>query len=330
MAYVRKRRKKWQVVIRKKGHPHISKTFVSYSDATKYAQESEANIEKGLFADLAEANQTLLRDTLQRYKDEVTVSKKGARQEGSKINKLMRHKICDYSLARLTPNKIAKFKNDLAGTAAPATVNKYLSLISVAVNTAQSEWGIHLPVNPCSKVKRMKEPEPKDIRVSPEEVALLLKHAERSKKHWLKAMIIVALEIGARRGELFRLNKSDCDFFKSTAVLRNTKNGTDRKIGLSSKAVEALKSLPPTIDGRFFPTHSEQFKFYYRQVQRWSGVNKKFHSLRHEWTSRMFEKGWDVSMVATQGGWSEWKQLRRYSAISPEFLAGLFEVTKNK
>ena len=157
MATIRRKRKGWQVLIRKKGHPHTAKTFASHSMASKDAQESEANIEKGLFADLAEANQTLLRDTLQRYKDEVTVSKKGARQEGSKINKLMRHKICDYSLARLTPNKIAKFKNDLAGTAAPATVNKYLSLISVAVNTAQNEWGIHLPVNPCSKVKRMKE-----------------------------------------------------------------------------------------------------------------------------------------------------------------------------
>ena len=36
---------------------------MSHSNATKYAQESEANIEKGLFADLAEANQTLLKDS---------------------------------------------------------------------------------------------------------------------------------------------------------------------------------------------------------------------------------------------------------------------------
>ena len=67
MAYIRKRRKKWQVVIRKKGHPHIAKSFTSYSLATSWAQESEANIAKGLFADLSEANQTLLRDALQRY-----------------------------------------------------------------------------------------------------------------------------------------------------------------------------------------------------------------------------------------------------------------------
>ncbi len=321
MAYIRKRRKKWQVVIRKKGHPHIAKSFTSYSDATKYAQESESNIAKGLFADLSEANQTTLRDTLRRYRDEVTVSKKGAQQETYKINKLMRHKICDYSLARLTANKIAKLRNELSLSSAPATVNKYLTLISVAVNTAKNEWGIYLPLNPCTKIKRMEEPEVKDIRVSPEEEALLLKHAERSKKHWLKAIIIVALELGCRRGELFRLLKTDVDFFKSTAVLRNTKNGTDRKIGLSPKAVETLKSLPPTIDGRFFPTHSEQFKFYWKQLKQCSGVNKNFHSLRHEWASRMFEKGWDISMVATQGGWRDWKVLRRYTHIKAEHLA---------
>ena len=119
MAYIRKRRKKWQVVIRKKGHPHIAKSFTSYSLATSWAQESEANIAKGLFADLSEANQTLLRDALQRYKDEVTAKKKGAKQESYKIDKLMRHRISSYNLARLTSNKIAKFRNELGLTAAP-------------------------------------------------------------------------------------------------------------------------------------------------------------------------------------------------------------------
>ena len=321
MAYIRKRRKKWQVVIRKKGHPHIAKSFTSYSDATKYAQESETNIEKGLFEDMSEANQTLLKDTLRRYRDEVTVSKKGAKQETYKINKLMRNKICNYSLARLTPNKIAKLRNELSLSSAPATVNKYLTLISVAVNTAKNEWGVHLPLNPCAKIKRMEEPEPKDIRVQPEEEELLLKYAERSKKHWLKAIIIVALELGCRRGELFRLSKTDVDFFKFTAVLRNTKNGSDRRIGISPKAVEALQALIPSIDGRFFPTHSEQFKFYWKQLKQWSGVNKNFHHLRHEWASRMFEKGWDISAVATQGGWRDWKVLRRYTHIKAEHLA---------
>ena len=327
MAYIRKHYNKYQVSIRKKGHPHICKTFATYSMATKYAQESEANIEKGLFADLSEANQTLLRDALQRYKDEVTAKKKGAKQESYKIDKLIRHRISNYSLARLTSNKIAKFRNELGLTAAPATVNKYLTLISVTINTAKNEWGIYLPSNPCENLKRLAEPEVKDIRVSPEEESKLLEHAARSKMHWLRSIIIVAIEVGCRRNELFKLTKLDCDFLNCTAILRDTKDvkhGRSRRIGLSPRAVTALKSLPPSIDGRFFPTHSEQFKFYWNQLKRWSGVNKNFHHMRHEWASRMFEQGWDISAVATQGGWKDWKVLRRYTAISGEHLASKF------
>ena len=56
MATIRRKRKGWQVLIRKKEYPHTAKTFASYSLAINYAQESEANIAKGLFADLSEVN----------------------------------------------------------------------------------------------------------------------------------------------------------------------------------------------------------------------------------------------------------------------------------
>ena len=113
MAYIRKMRDKWQVIIRKKNHPHIYKTFISKSDASKYAGEAERNIEKGLFVDMSEANQTRLKDVLERYRDNVTADKKGARQETYKINKLIRNKIANYSLSKITPMKIAQFRDSL-------------------------------------------------------------------------------------------------------------------------------------------------------------------------------------------------------------------------
>ena len=81
-------RDKWQVIIRKKNHPHIYKTFISKSDASKYAGEAERNIEKGLFVDMSEANQTRLKDVLERYRDNVTADKKGAKQESYKRNNI--------------------------------------------------------------------------------------------------------------------------------------------------------------------------------------------------------------------------------------------------
>jgi|TARA_B100000315_G_scaffold41863_1_gene36761 integrase len=324
MAYIRKSGRGWQAVIRKKNHPHVYKTFFNKGDASRYARESEIKIEKGLFDDMTEAHQTVLRDILARYRDEITPNKKGAKQETYKINKLMRNKIAKYPLARLTPTKIAEFRDLLREHAEPATVNKYLTLISVAITTARNEWGIYLPNNPVDKLKRLREPEFSEVRLGPVEEEKLLEHATRSKKHWLRAIIIVALETGARRGELFKLCRDDVDLNKSTALLRDTKNGTDRKIGLSPKATETLGGLAVSFDGRYFPTQSESFKFYWRQLQKWSGVMHNFHLLRHEWASRMFEKGWDISLVATQGGWRDWKTLKRYTAISPEHLAKKF------
>ena len=327
MATIRKHHGKYQVIVRRKGTPHIYKSFVKHTDATRYAQESETNIAKGMFQDLSEAMQTTLADALIRYRDEVCPLRKWGHFERYKINKLLRNKITKYALARITPNKIVKFRNELALTSSASTVNKYMTLISVVYNTAKSEWDLNC-INPVSKIKRMVEPESTDERVTPAEEAKLLEAASKSKMYWMKAIIIVALETGMRRGELFKLKRDDVDLIKCTAILKETKNGTTRRIGLSPAAVAELKGLIPTIDGTFFPTNMHQFKFYWNQINKWCGFKKKFHLLRHEFASRSFESGWDISAVATQGGWKDWKVLRRYTAISPEYLAAKLKVTK--
>ena len=58
MATIRKKRGKWQVLIRKKFHTPISKTFVTKEDADKYAREIEAQIDKGFLVSYEEAQKT--------------------------------------------------------------------------------------------------------------------------------------------------------------------------------------------------------------------------------------------------------------------------------
>ena len=324
MATIRKRKNKWQVVVRRKGFPPVAKTLIKYSDAKKFANEIENKINKGIFQDFSEAHNLILADILKRYRDEVCPKRKWGQHEVLRINKLLRNKICKYSIARVTPHMIAKLRDELSPNYAASTVNKYLTIISVVYNLARTEWDINC-INPVSKIKRMSEPEFSDERLSPETEMILLKHAAHSKAYWLKAMIIVALESGMRRGELMKLKRSDCDLEKRIATLKDTKNGTTRKIGLSIRAITELKRLTPSIDGRFFPTSIEQFKSCWRKLKKQSGLKTRFHLLRHEWASRMFESGWDISAVATQGGWKDWKVLRRYTKLSPEYLASKFK-----
>ena len=322
MASYRKRNGKWNVRIRCYGTQSISKTFIAKEDAIKWARESESKIEKGLFEDLSQANSITLRDLLQQYKAEVSEDKKGRYSEGTKINKLCRQKIADYTLAKLTPLRIKKFQESWLLTHNPSTVNKYITLISVAIKHARQMLGIFLPNNPCDFVKRLKEPEFKGEVITEDEERLLLQHAEKSKASWLKVAIILGIDCGFRRGEILALKRTDILFDKATAVLKETKNGTSRSVGLSPRAVEELRKLPSTIDGRIVNCRSvDQFKFYWKQLKRWSGVNKTFHSTRHTFASRMAMKGWSLQEISAQGGWRELKILKRYTHLAPEYLA---------
>ena len=55
MATIRKLREKWQVIVRRKNYPNISKVFTQKSLANQWAKETELALRKSR-NDLAEAN----------------------------------------------------------------------------------------------------------------------------------------------------------------------------------------------------------------------------------------------------------------------------------
>ena len=54
MAHIRRKRNKWQVLIRKKFHKNIAKSFTLKEDAEKYARETEAKIDQGFLVSYEE------------------------------------------------------------------------------------------------------------------------------------------------------------------------------------------------------------------------------------------------------------------------------------
>ena len=116
-------------------------------------------MEKGLYEDLSHANSISLRELLQQYRDDVSSTKKGFKEEKYKINKLCKNTIASFKLAKITPLKVRKFQDSCLLTYNPSTTNKYLTLISVAIKHARQMLEIYLPNNPCDFVKRLKEPE---------------------------------------------------------------------------------------------------------------------------------------------------------------------------
>ena len=163
MATIRKLRDKWQVIIRRKNYPNISKVFIQKSLANKWAKETELAMEKEQFEDLSTASSTLLKSLLMRYRDEITSKKKSARSETYRLNWLIRHKISDVTLTRLKSKDLYDLKAELTEQGkADATIKHYLTLLANVWQVALRQWGINLPVNsPFKFIKLGKNKQPK-------------------------------------------------------------------------------------------------------------------------------------------------------------------------
>ena len=76
MASFRKRKGRWQVQVRRKGSPSVSRTFQSKADALVWARMMEAKIDADdLPTNHRELKAVTLADLIRRYRDEVTPAK---------------------------------------------------------------------------------------------------------------------------------------------------------------------------------------------------------------------------------------------------------------
>ena len=322
MAGYRKRNGKWEVRIRRNNSKNLSKTFINKEDAQRWAREQENKLDKGIFEDLTIANKITLRELLLRYLNEVSINKKGCEIEKYKIKKLCRHQVSGFKLIKITPIVLRDLQKELIERYNASTVNKYLTLVSVSIKYARQILGIYLPTNPCEFIKRLREPEFKGEVIEPDEEKILLEKAEHSKAKWLKLVIMLGLDCGIRRGEILKIRREDIDFNKHTVILRETKNGLSRRVGLSKRAMDEINKLPININGKLINCErGDTVDFYWQQLKKWTGINKRFHSTRHTFATRASMNGWSITEISAQGGWNDLKVLKRYTHISAEHLA---------
>ena len=94
------------------------------------------------------------------------------------------------------------------------------------------EWK-RIKENPASKVKRLKG-ETKRVRyLMPDEIQTLLSHCEGLLSGLLKPMVTLALQPGARKGEIQGLEWSIVNFDLRLISLMDTKNGERRDIPMN-------------------------------------------------------------------------------------------------
>ena len=321
MAHLKKRKNgKWTAEIRQPDNKYISKTFLKKSNASNWAREVEYQLDKQQYEDFSDSARLTLGDLIMRYRDEITPTKKGSACEGHKLNLMLRHKIAKCRLLELKAKNIFDFKNDIRINRKPATINKYIHYIYTIWETAKVQWDIALPSrNPASLVSKEKIKTKIDRILSPDEYRDLLIAASKSNLPFLADIIEFAYITAMRFGEITKLEVKDIDFHKSIAKLLDTKNGEDRAVPLTKRALEICNKY--RFRNALFDIKRDQFRHYYEQACRRAKIKDfRFHDLRACAITNLFLRGWSIAEVSVVSGHKTWSELKRYTRIQPSDL----------
>lgn len=316
MATIRKLRGRWQAQVRRRGTPARARSFDRLADAERWARELEAEADRNRWqADTRASETTTLCELLLRYVRQITPNKRGAAPETSRINTILRCTIAEKTVAKLTSADVALYRDERIKVAAPATVVRELSTISHALEIAACEWGFWLPRNPVRGIRRPPVPRGRTRRLQPDEERRLLESAGREQS-LLRPLVIVALETAMRRGEILSISRASVDLSQRVVHVPETKNGDSRNVPLSARAVAALKDAISLGSGdeRVFPmTGSAARAAFDRLRVEACTPDLRFHDLRHEAISRLFEKGLNIIEVAAISGHRDLKMLKHYT-----------------
>ncbi len=336
----------WKAVIRRTGWPITVKTFRLKRDATDWARRTEDEMVRGVYMQRGPSERTTVAAALDRYLREVTPSKRPSTQETEQPRaRVLQKYFGAYSLAAVTPELVAKFRDDrLAGgldrytrkhrPRAANTVRLELALLSHLFTMAIREWGMGLAYNPVLNVRKPSPGSGRCRRLAPDEEARLLAAVDRYSNPMMRWIVRIALETGMRSSEITSLRRKQVDLDRRVVRLVETKNTSSRTVPLSLAATalfkEALNHPIRPIDtdlvffgepGRDGKRRPYQFNVAWLDIKASLGLKDlHFHDLRHEAVSRFVEGGLSDQEVASISGHKSMQMLKRYTHLRSEDL----------
>ena len=333
-------KKTYRVKVRLRGFPVQMATFDRKTDAKKWAQDTESDLRNNRHFKNAEAKKHTLGEVVDRFiRDELPKLPKVKPIMESQL-RWWKRQIGYKTLADLSAPDIREYRDKLLrdGTSrkaviTPATVNRYLTALSLALSTA-SGWG-WMGESPMREGKiKLEEPRGRVRFLDEEERRRLLAACRESPNPCLYLIVVLALSTGARSSELKNLRWPDVDVERGLAVLEETKNGERRSLPLRGHALELIREHAKVrrLDtDLLFPSQRDPLKSmnirnpWVKSVKA-AGINDfRFHDLRHCAASYLAMNGASLAEIAEVLGHKTLQMVKRYAHLSEAHTAGVVE-----
>lgn len=273
--------------------------FPSLKEARLFKQKLEGQIQDkgiGAFNDLRLAN--AMKMYLERFPNSTVRARKNHFQ--SFIENLGIYRVSEITSSDLREWFEARKK---AGNLSEKTLNTLRSQFYGFFEFLEDEG--HIQGNPLKKIRFKRHDNPRRLRVvlSVEEVKELLENAKKFDPKTLYPYLYTLAHTGARRSEILKLLRGDIDFNTGLIHLKQTKNGHERFIRMSSQLISVLKekleshSYPWLFEGETgnqlhrsdLDRLLRKFNAYFPMEKEWS-----CHSLRHSFAYNFLKSGGEM------------------------------------
>lgn len=355
MATIEKRGPfQFRAKIRRRGRS-VSRTFETKSEAEQWARVEEGRIAGDEYVDRGLSKRTSLAAAMELYEaDGLNGSAPNAKNVRAKLRYWRDSEFALWSIMSLRPSDLIGWRRrvldedgaddgEACGSGAECSAQTVVHRLNT-LSQVYKHWRVHRDpsvINPVIEGVRPSVSNNRDRRLFKGEEQRLLAAVSKSSRPWLKAAVIISLESAMRQAELAGLEwgrvhlAGEFPYVFLPGAL--TKNKRARRVPLSSRAVEAFRTLKPKKVGdrdAVFPVETPRaFGHAWRDAVRDDKFpDLRWHDLRHEATSRFFENT-DLrdSEIMTITGHLRPEMLKRYAHLrSDRFAPRLNPKTKPK
>jgi integrase len=159
-------------------------------------------------------------------------------------------------------------------------------------------------------------------------------HEDDKFVNYLRPMVLLSLNTGLRKGELFSIRWENISFANKNLTIEGyfAKNGKTRHIPLNSEAIDVLKIWHDQRQGEDYVFSSKHGKQMTNIKRSWKKVlslanikNFRWHDLRHHFASKLVMAGVDLNTVRELLGHADITTTLRYAHLAPEHKAQAVE-----
>jgi integrase len=257
-----------------------------------------------------------------------TSERKIGRTKAQVLRSIKAHDIAEMRCSKIGSTDWVGFARSLS--VKPQTRQNYLSHASAICAIARPAWGYplsHQAIKDALAVtKRLGitgKGRSRNRRPTIEELDALMDHFGTVKKRRpntapMRKIVVFAIFSTRRQEELTLLQWADYD--KTRTLVRDMKHpgdkdGNDTWCDLPPEAAAFIESMQKK-DKRIFPYTADAISAAFTRACKILGIQDlRFHDLRHDGISRLFEMGKTIPQAASVSGHRSWASLKRYSHL---------------